>query len=572
MRAGEWREFLSIYRPYRRSMLFATLLLPGTAVVPGGSVWLLQRALAVVPSEEAPNQIGRFALAFALLAVIGAAAGLARSVITRRAAWTVASEARGRLHRSFWFLGPGESLSGARMSALSHDADDLGYAVSAWVTAVRNPLTIGILATTAFRLAPVLAPWAVVAMLLSAFAGQTTSRWLRQLSDRAQVARSAWMALAQEHLNGWETLRAAQIFESDHERFQSLNARDREARARLDVARSVPQAIVEVVGACAVAGLLYLGGIEVASGELTTSACVGFAVALGLMRRPLAGLAEVWTLLQRSFAAWQRLRPWFAEPTLVGGPIRATEKTAAVSLAWEAVDVEYNSANADPGSPRLAVKAVTLVARPGEILAIVGASGAGKSTLLRVAAGLVAPTAGRVTWTGPADRAVGTPIAFVPQEPFLLARSIRENLSLGLDEVSLPDLESAIDAAGLRDFIDALPSGVESPIHELGRTVSGGERQRLCLARAMIQRPYVLLLDEATNQLDARTEAAIWEHLRSWSSERVVVAVAHHLSVAARADRIALMHQGHLIEYGSPAELLALNQSYAGLVCAAESR
>lgn len=566
---GEWRAFLSIYRPHRRSLVVATLLLPGTAVVPGGSVWLLQRALAVAPSDEAPAQIGRFAFAFAALAAVGAAAGLARSVVTRRAAAAVASEARERLHCAFWNLGPGESLSGARMAALTHDADDLGYAVSAWVTAVRNPLTIGVLATTAVRLAPALAPWALVGVFLSAFAGRYTSRWLRRLSDRAQAARAAWMALAQEHLNGWETLRAAPAFDSEHQRFQRLNAQDRDARARLEVARSVPPSIAEVIGACAVAGLLYLGGIQVSKGALTLSAFVGFAVAVGLMSRPLAGLAEVWTLSQRSFAAWQRLRPWLTAPMPVLGPTRTSEPGVSASLAWEAVSVRYRTENGDAPSDRLAVDAVTLVARPGELLAIVGASGAGKSTLLRVAAGLVAPSSGRVTWTGPAGH---PPLAFVPQEPFLLARSIRENLCVGVEGVSAQELDEAIAAAGLRAFIDGLPGGLETPIHELGRTVSGGERQRLCLARAMIQRPAMLLLDEATNQLDARTEAEIWERVRQWSVGRVVVAVAHHLGVAARADRIAVIDRGRLVECGSHADLVAANGVYAGLLRAAESR
>jgi ATP-binding cassette subfamily B protein len=206
---------------------------------------------------------------------------------------------------------------------------------------------------------------------------------------------------------------------------------------------------------------------------------------------------------------------------------------------------------------------VNLEISPGESVAFVGPTGAGKSTMAKLANRFYDPTSGRVLLDGIDVKTVTlhslrSQLGVVPQEPFLFAGSIRTNLAFGHPQATEDDINTAVDVVGLRDLVERLPQGLDTPVHERGQTLSAGERQQLALARAFLARPRVLILDEATSSLDLQSETVIERAFDRLLEGRSAILIAHRLTTAQRADRIVVIDEGGIVEMGTPEELLAL--------------
>jgi ATP-binding cassette subfamily B multidrug efflux pump len=221
-----------------------------------------------------------------------------------------------------------------------------------------------------------------------------------------------------------------------------------------------------------------------------------------------------------------------------------------------------------PGQPRRALEGVTLNLEPGRTLGLVGPTGAGKSTLLRLLLRHDAPAAGHIQWNGVDLHdytldALRAAIAWVPQEPFLFSASVAENIALARPEATRDEIARAAHLAAIHEDILQLPQGYDTPVGERGVTLSGGQRQRVAIARALLTDAPLLLLDDALSAVDTETEARILTHLREARVGRTVIIVSHRLSTVADADATLVLRDGHLVEHGKHAELLARNGWYA---------
>jgi ATP-binding cassette subfamily B protein len=304
---------------------------------------------------------------------------------------------------------------------------------------------------------------------------------------------------------------------------------------------------------------------------MSIGAMVAFTSMLVLLQWPVIDLGWILAMSQEAATAAERIYEVFDEPPVIRDPPGAlAPETVRGRLVFEHVSFRYPGAG--PGEPPV-LRDVNLTIEPGETLAIVGATGAGKSTLAALVPRLYDVTSGRVTLDGHdvRDLALGSlrrHVAVAFEEPVLFSMSVRENVTLGRPDASDADIRAALDLAQA-DFVEDLPWGLDTRIGEQGLTLSGGQRQRLALARAVLARPSVLVLDDPLSALDVHTEALVEGALSRVLRGTTGLLAVHRPSTVALADRVAFLQGGEVVAVGTHSELMARSQGYAAVLSAA---
>ncbi|MBO4141860.1 ABC transporter ATP-binding protein [Micromonospora tulbaghiae] len=352
------------------------------------------------------------------------------------------------------------------------------------------------------------------------------------------------------------------------DRFTASSARLVDLELRSELAGRWRMAAMSIVFA-AIPAVIYLGaGLPGTAGTLTIGTLVAFTALQGNLFRPLMGLLNVGVTLTASLALFARIFEYLDLPVEVAEPARPVPldpATARGHLRVEDATFSY------PGSDTAALAGVSLDVPAGTSLALVGETGSGKSTLAALISRLHDPDAGRITIDGidlrdlrPADLAAV--VGVVSQETYLLHATVRDNLRYARPDATDADIEAAARAARIHDLIAALPDGYDTMVGSRGHRFSGGEQQRLAIARTLLRNPRILVLDEATSALDTETERAVQRALDELARGRTVVTIAHRLSTVRDADRIAVLDHGRIVESGTHDALLDRRGRYAALV------
>ena len=318
----------------------------------------------------------------------------------------------------------------------------------------------------------------------------------------------------------------------------------------------------QLLGYLAMAALLGIGGDMVLHHSLTIGQLVAFFLYLNRFFAPIQLLVQQFNTYQQSQASMVKLRSLLATPPSV----LEAASAAALPPIQGAIDFDCVTFGYDPATP--VVHDIDLHIDPGETVAFVGPTGAGKSTLAKLVTRFYDPIAGRVLIDGHDLRSVTlqslrAQLGVVPQEPFLFAGTLRDNIAFARPDASEEEVDEAVRAVGLSELVARLPEGLDTFVHERGQSLSSGERQLIALARAFVARPRVLVLDEATSNLDLRSEARIEAALDVLLDNRTAILVAHRLTTAMKADRIVVVDDGRIVETGSHEELVALGGRYS---------
>jgi ATP-binding cassette subfamily B protein len=291
---------------------------------------------------------------------------------------------------------------------------------------------------------------------------------------------------------------------------------------------------------------------------------VAFFLYLNRFFAPIQLLVQQYNSLQSGRASINKLRDLFAtEPEVPQSPTAHELPTILGAISFSDVDFGYDRDN-------LVLRGINLEIHPGESVAFVGPTGAGKSTMAKLVTRFYDPTSGVVSIDGHDLKSVTfsslrRQLGVVPQEPFLFAGTIRDNLVFARPNATDDEVADAVARVGLTDLVDRLTDGLDTIVHERGQSLSAGERQLLALARAFLAHPRVLVLDEATSNLDLQSETTIERALDAVLENRTAILIAHRLSTAKRADRIVVIDHGTIVEVGSHDELVATDGVYAAM-------
>jgi ATP-binding cassette subfamily B protein len=351
--------------------------------------------------------------------------------------------------------------------------------------------------------------------------------------------------------------------EAYFERFQATNEAQFTANMKTIKIANRFFPVVEFDGVVGIAVIIGIGGLFAHHGIVTVGTVAAFVLYLSNLFEPIQQLGQSYNMVQASAAAMQKLFELLDQQPSI------TERPGAVELPERgALEVSGVSFGYGDGADVLA--GVSLRVGTGERLALVGPTGAGKSTLAKLMVRFYDPRQGTVSYGGVdlRDTTLGSlrqRIVVVPQEGFMFFGTIRDNIRIGRPGATDADVDAAVEALGLSERFAVMAEGIDTEVRERGSRLSAGERQLVSLARAALADPTVLVLDEATSNLDPGTEHAVEMALDRLTEHRTVIVVAHRLSTAAHSDRIAVVDDGHLIEIGTHDDLLRREGRYAGL-------
>lgn len=394
-----------------------------------------------------------------------------------------------------------------------------------------------------------------------------TSLWFRQVSSRSYLLVRDRIAALLTDLQ--ESLAGIRVIAAHNRRAVNLAGhRDvvgdhRDAGIAAAKANSTYAPVTEFIGICTQAVLLAVGASMARSGRITVGELAAFLLFLTSFFAPIQTLVQLYNSYQQGGAAIVKLRGLLSTEPAVPEALDAAE------LPPIAGHIELRNVTFGYVPDRPVLRNVDLDISAGETVAFVGETGAGKSTVARLLTRFHDPDEGMVTIDGHDLRGVTieslrSQLGVVPQEPFLFAGVVRDNVAFARPDATDEELHDALEAVGIDDLVDRL-GGLDAVVHERGASLSAGERQLLALARAFVARPRVLILDEATSNLDLHSESRVERALDVVLEGRTAVIIAHRLATARRADRIAVVHDGAIVELGSHDELVRLEGRYAAM-------
>jgi ABC-type multidrug transport system fused ATPase/permease subunit len=455
--------------------------------------------------------------------------------------------------------------AGVLISRLTNDVEALDQLVEdGMATLFQSGLTlVGVvvilfvldshLALLTFIALPILAVGALAFRIASADAYRLTREKIATITGYLQ-----------ESLSGIRVIRAFGQEPRHVARFAELNDDNRLANMTTVNLNAAYFPAVEFLSALVTVEILAIGGLEVINGHTSTGVVFGFVAALNNFFDPIQQLSQLYTTYQSGMAALDKIFDLLDErPELVDAPDAIVLPQIRGELTFDDVSFRYGSE--DDGA--WALRHVDLVIPPGQTVALVGETGAGKSTFAKLVARFYDPTDGRVLVDGHDLRGVQahslrSQMGIVPQEGFLFSGTVRENISFGRPEATEDELRAAARAVGADDFITALPNGYDTEVGERGVQLSAGQRQLLAFARALVADPRILVLDEATSNVDVHTESLIEDGLRRLVAGRTAIVIAHRLSTIRDAGRIVVLEHGAIVEHGTHDDLLETGGRY----------
>lgn len=533
-----------------------------------GTLWVLKHFLDLISSQKAGSSAGlplAAGLIFAAWMTRAISSGLVKiseGCLLKNVSVSTTMELATHLLRQSVAFFDGTSR-GDLIQTVRGDVVTMYQSVNCLCMAASSLATFLALASTAFWVSPMLC---LVSLVITPLLALPIALVGGRLLDNARRGRKTGFLLMDRLMDLCAGLRLIKIYKSeDHElrEYRSLAERHYQLQVRATGYQALAGVLLEAIAGCGMVLVIVLGGFEVLRGRMSWPALLTFIMALTALFEPVRKGAHIYAAVQQYTPGMERIGQLLARrPDICDRPDALPLPRPPRTLTLENVSFDYGH--------NAVLRELNAEIRAGEVIGIVGPSGAGKSTLMSLLLRFYDPTRGRICFDGTDLRdlklsSLYDHLAAVLQNPFVFNATVRENIRYGRMDATDAEVERAARDANLHDEIMALPNGYDTRLGLGGQDISGGQRQRLNIARALVKDAPILLLDEATSSLDSVSEVRIQQAIDRLMKGRTVIAIAHRLSTLRCADRIIVLSEGRIEAVGTHEDLLRISPTYLTL-------
>lgn len=553
-------------KPLRVRLGWAAVAMICVAIINGSSPYILKlamdNALKIKDEKALVTLVLLLPLFFLIKMIAQYSQAYLMSYIGQKTVQTIREDLFIHLHdlsvEFYW-----RKRSGEIMSRVTNDLTQLQSALQFTpLYLIRDTLTVLFIVVFLFVI-----NWrfTLIALLVGPLAGivlGTLGKKMRKAVSRSQNTVGHIYHRFQESMEGMAIVKAFNYEQGAIEKFRKENDELFSQTMRYLRATALSGPLMEFMGSLVLALLVYFGGTQILAGKMSIGDFGAFAGAFFLGYGPLKNLAQANASVQMGLVSWSRVLHLLDEkPTVVEIPNPKPVGKLEGRITFENVTYKYPTGQVNT------LENLSLDIKPGEAVAFVGPSGSGKTTIVNLLLRLFDPTEGRILYDGQDLRELNLRelrihVGLVSQTTILFDDNVSRNIALGMPEATQEAIVEACKMADAHRFINEATYGYDTMLGERGVKLSGGQRQRLAIARALLKKPAVLILDEATSNLDTQSEKAVQDALEKLLGGRTVIMVAHRLSTIQNADRICVLNHGRIVEQGRHAELLAMNGIY----------
>ena len=575
VRRANFRRIVRLFRPYRRRLALVSALIVVSAGVGVVSPFLLREVLDVAIPEEDVGLLTILVAGMVAIPIVTGVIGVWQTLLSNQVGQSVMHDLRTQVYRHLQRLSLAfftRTRTGEVQSRIANDIGGIENVVTSTATSVLSNVTT-VLATV---VAMVLLDWRLAAFalaLLPLFVWLTkrVGAQRKKVTAERQASLADVSAIVQESLSVSGILLGKTMGRTDDlaERFSAESERLAELEVRSRMTGRWMMAAIQTTFAVMPALVYWFAGFTIAQGSATIT--IGTVVAFTTLQTrlffPIGSLLNVQLEVQSSLALFDRIFEYLDQEVDVVEGTSTLERPRG-EIALDRVWFRYDDA-------AWTLQDVSFVVPPGTKTALVGETGSGKTTCAYLVARLYDATEGTVTIDGVDVRdltfeSLAATVGVVSQETYLFHATVRENLRFAKPDATDEEVEEAARAAQIHELVATLPDGYDTVVGERGYRFSGGEKQRMAIARTILRNPPVLVLDEATSSLDTQTERLVQEALERLAEGRTTIAIAHRLSTVRDADQIVVLDRGRVVEIGTYAELLARGGRFAELVAGSE--